>query len=158
MDEAADKKTMRLVAGRARLYCLKTALYDITGVRRCWQNPVPVLGIGGTRIGYANVDVEGSWLVANYWIGWGCPERLNLENGDGVWMSARSYFSSDGVGAVSQETLPLSLGLLNDIVGGRLHVDELKLSALVMSLEPVPGQPRLSLDGKLEIPMGVSEC
>jgi hypothetical protein len=49
-------------------------------------NPVPVLGLGGKVIGFANLSITGKrYLVADLYFNYETEERLLLDNGESLW-------------------------------------------------------------------------
>lgn len=80
--------------------CHGPAVYDrpFGDTRVAVTNPVPVVGVDGSRIGFATVDVDSSNLDTKIFITRECPERLDLENGEPYFLNiADSAYIEDKV-------------------------------------------------------------
>ncbi len=84
-------------------------------------NPVPVLGEGGDRIGFATVDVDNKHLDTKVFITKECPERLDIENGEPYFLSifsANTTGRSDSDREFKLMTLEIVNIQLNNAKGG----------------------------------------
>ena len=91
--DVAETKTLVLNGVIAHL---SSGSFNFTDTNIFLDNPVPVLGLSESVVGYANISLQGQSLVAEVSLRYDSEERLLVENGENIYPHLNGEMVLDG--------------------------------------------------------------
>lgn len=141
VDRVIDGAETKTLAVKGVVAYLSSGSLDFTESNIFLDNPVPVLGLGDSVVGYATISLQGQSLVAELFLRYDSEERLLVENGESLYPHINGEMYLDGKASFKG---PLNLHSPKCAVAN-LYVDSLFLSRSPSTNTAIPPLGKTSL-------------